>query len=74
MPPQFSHRSIDTHTLLWTLASLGMVPPSACSSDGAFGHYKVSPPKELRHTALGDALATRDLLEAILDDFTRLGS
>ena len=69
MPPYFSHRSIDTHSLLWTLASLGVLPPSVCSSDGAFKHYQVAPPQELRHTALGDALATRDLLEAILLEF-----
>ena len=66
LPTSFSHRSLDTHTLLWTLATLGDIPRSACSSDGAFRHFNVAPPERLRHTALGDALATRELLLAIL--------
>ena len=66
--PLISHRSLDTHTLLWALAALGRVPASACGSDGAFSHYQVAPPQELRHTALGDAVATRALLRHLLHD------
>lgn len=67
LPQVFSHRSLDTHSLLYALASLGKVPSSARSSDGAFAHFDVAPPPELRHTALGDAIATRDLLARLLD-------
>ena len=67
LPTAFSHRSVDTHSLLWALATLGDIPPSACSSDGAFTYFNVAPPEHLRHTALGDALATRELLLAILN-------
>jgi DNA polymerase III epsilon subunit-like protein len=63
-----SHRSLDTHTLLWALAALGVVPASACGSDGAFKHYDVAPPEALRHTALGDAVATQALLHKLLAD------
>ena len=66
LPSDFSHRSIDTHSLLWSLVAVGTCPPEVCTSDGAFNYFNVSPPEHLRHTAMGDALATRDLLEKIL--------
>lgn len=66
-PRDFSHRSIDTHTLLWALAAQGRLPRTARSSDGAFGHFDIAPPDDKRHTALGDAIATRDLLIQLLD-------
>ena len=74
LPSAFSHRSIDTHTLLWALAAVGRLPKEACSSDGAFRHFDVAPPQELRHTALGDAVATRALLERLLDELAMSGS
>ncbi len=66
-PPEFTHRSVDTHALLWALAATGRIPPEATSSDGAFSYFGVSPPEHLRHTALGDALATRELLVQLLE-------
>ncbi|MCB9545726.1 MAG: 3'-5' exonuclease [Myxococcales bacterium] len=66
-PAEFTHRSVDTHALLWALAAAGRLPPETTTSDGAFQYFNVSPPEELRHTALGDAVATRDLLEQILE-------
>lgn len=65
-PREFSHRSIDTHTMLWSLAVRGVLPFDATSSDGAFKWFQIEPPPEARHTALGDAIATRDLLEQLL--------
>jgi DNA polymerase III subunit epsilon len=65
-PREFSHRSIDTHTILWSLAVRGALPFDATSSDGAFKWFQIEPPPEARHTALGDAIATRDLLEQLL--------
>lgn len=68
----FSHRSLDTHTLMWTLSAMGALPPGACGSDGAFAHYGVEPPPHLRHTALGDAVATRALLIEALEHLSAL--
>jgi DNA polymerase III subunit epsilon len=62
-----SHRAVDTHTLLFALALEGIVPPSALSSDGAFRHFGISVPVEARHTAYGDAMATRTLFRKITD-------
>lgn len=67
--PSFSHRSIDTHTLLWALVQKGEFGSEVCSSDGAFNHFNVAPTPELRHTALGDAIATQALLKKILGCF-----
>ena len=72
LPTALSHRSIDTHSLLWLLAQEGHIPASACTSDGAFTYFEVEPPEELRHTALADAIATRELLKKILDLFRAL--
>lgn len=69
IPSDLSHRSLDTHTLLWMLAYMKKIPWSACSSDGAFQFFDVAPPVHLRHTALGDAIATRHLLEKIIQHF-----
>ena len=66
-PSMISHRSLDTHTMLWQLAAAGDIPFDACSSDGAFKHFDCSPPAELRHSALGDAIATKQLFLKLLD-------
>lgn len=62
----FSHRAIDTHTLLYALYLQGRIPASALSSTGAFEYFGVSVPDEVRHTAFGDALATRELFNRLL--------
>ncbi|WP_444438355.1 3'-5' exonuclease [Pseudomonas sp. A6] len=64
--PGISHRAVDTHTLLYILNSQGKIPDSALTSDGAFDHFGVTPPSKLRHTALGDAIATQKLFKNIL--------
>lgn len=63
-----SHRSVDTHTLLVALHLNGTIPESATSSTGAFEYFGVAPPEQSRHTALGDTLATRQLLRRILKE------
>jgi DNA polymerase-3 subunit epsilon len=62
-----SHRAIDTHTLLYLLYLENKVPAEALTSDGAFKHFGIKVAEELRHTALGDALATRELFRGILE-------
>lgn len=64
--PRISHRSIDTHTLLY-LASVNHDWPSALSSDAAFELLHVMPEISERHTALGDAIATRQLFIKLMD-------
>ena len=72
-PKQISHRTIDTHSLLWALAYANHIPKNACSSDGAFEFFDCAPPEALRHSALGDAVATKTLLVKILE-FMNLNS
>jgi len=66
VPSCFSHRTLDTHTLMWSLIAVGRLPAHVTGSDAAFAHFDIAPPAELRHTALGDAVATRDLLEQLI--------
>ena len=66
VPSCFSHRTLDTHTLMWSLIATGRLPDHVRGSDAAFAHFDIEPPAHLRHTALGDAVATRDLLEGLL--------
>ncbi len=71
--PYISHRVIDTHTLLYILSSQGLVPESALSSDGAFKHFNIEPNEESRHTAIGDAIATKKLFKSVLNLLTKKG-
>lgn len=67
MSAAFSHRTVDTHTLLWALGERGRLPKTVRGSDAAFAHFGIEPPAALRHTALGDAIATRHLVERLLE-------
>lgn len=69
--PLMSHRVIDTHTILYLLHLSGMIPEDALSSDGAFRHFGIRPQACARHTALGDALATRELFMRVLELWDR---
>lgn len=64
-----SHRAIDTHTLLHLLFLQGKIPKQATSSDGAFDYFGIQIEKSRRHTALGDAMATRELFRLVLEKF-----
>lgn len=64
--PGLSHRSIDTHTLLFAAHSEGKIPLEALSSDAAFAHFGINFEKGTRHTALHDATATRALFLQLL--------
>ena len=63
------HRAVDTHTLLRLLYFKDQLPLSATTSDGAFKYFGIGIGTAERHTALGDALATKRLFEFILQEF-----
>jgi DNA polymerase III epsilon subunit-like protein len=67
--PRVSHRTIDTHTMLRVLAWMGRIPESTCTSSAAFEFFGVAPDTRTRHTAFGDAVATRDLFLRLMDEF-----
>ena len=69
--PLISHRVIDTHTILYLLHLSGVIPEDALSSDGAFRHFDITPQASARHTAIGDALATRELFIRALELWDR---
>ncbi len=56
-----SHRAIDTHTMLYLLYLKNIIPREALTSDGAFKYFNIRVPHHERHTALGDAMATKKL-------------
>lgn len=58
------HRTVDTHTLLFSLWQAGKLPADALKSDGAFAHFNlpVGQAGFEAHTAIGDARLTYALL------------
>ncbi|EXI78199.1 MAG: DNA polymerase III subunit epsilon [Candidatus Accumulibacter appositus] len=62
-----SHRAIDTHTLLYLLTVQGKIPEDAITSDGAFRYFGITVADRLRHTALGDATATSELVKRVFE-------
>ena len=61
------YRSIDTQTLLFQLRLKGEIPPTVQGLNNALAHFGITHPGEARHTALGDAVATRALLCHLLN-------
>jgi DNA polymerase III subunit epsilon len=61
----FSHRIIDTSSILNYLYLAGHIKQRAISSDEAFGLFDIQVPG--RHTAMGDATATAELLTRLLN-------
>lgn len=60
----FSHRIIDTSSILHYLYLSGQIGKKAVSSDDAFNLFDIK--VEGRHTALGDAVATAKLFNKLL--------
>ena len=69
LPQELSHRTIDTHTLLFLLAHLKKIPTDATSSDSAFNLFGLTATDSDRHTATFDALLTKKLFKRILEIF-----
>lgn len=65
MYANLSYRTIDLHSMLWTLQDVNIVPSTVLSSSAAFKHFGVEPSDKERHTALGDAIATKQLFKAV---------
>ncbi len=61
----FSHRIIDTSSILHYLYLAGHIKHRAISSDEAFELFEIK--VEGRHTALGDAMATAKLFTKLLN-------
>lgn len=62
----FSHRLLDTASIIQFLALAGKIPLGEASSDEAFRYFGIAIPNQQRHTALADARATVELLNALL--------
>jgi DNA polymerase III epsilon subunit-like protein len=60
----FSHRIIDTSSILYYLYLAGFIKQRAVSSDEAFELFGIK--VEGRHTAIGDAIATAKLFTKLL--------
>lgn len=60
----FSHRLIDTSSILSFLFISGKIPYQISSSSKAFDYYGIS--VQGRHTAIGDAIATVELFDKLL--------
>ena len=60
----FSHRVIDTSSILYYLYLAGHIKHRAISSDEAFDLFDIK--VEGRHTAIGDAMATAKLFTRLL--------
>jgi DNA polymerase III epsilon subunit-like protein len=60
----FSHRIIDTSTIMHYLYLAGHIKHKAISSDAAFDLFDIK--VEGRHTAIGDAIATAKLFTKLL--------
>ncbi|WP_312422553.1 3'-5' exonuclease [Anaerospora hongkongensis] len=60
----FSHRFVDTSSILKFLYYAGKFSNDISSSDAAFQHFNIYPEK--RHSALGDAVATAKLFTELI--------
>jgi DNA polymerase III epsilon subunit-like protein len=60
----FSHRTIDTMSILWSMYFNGEIPKEACSSKGAFEFFCIN--NEKPHDAISDCYATLELFDMLV--------
>jgi DNA polymerase-3 subunit epsilon len=63
----FSHRTLDTAAILRFLSLAGILPDRSFGSTEAFQFFGINLPEKMRHTALGDARATCELLTKLIE-------
>lgn len=63
----FTHRSFDTSSVLRYLRLTQLAALEDDSSDAAFAYFGVPPAPHLRHSALGDAMATAQLITKLME-------
>lgn len=62
----FSHRSLDTSGILRFMSLAGRAPLQGAGLEEALQHFQIVVPGDLRHTALGDARGTAELLSNLI--------
>jgi DNA polymerase-3 subunit epsilon len=63
----FSHRILDTAGIIRFLILAGKIPLKGAGADAAFEFFQIKVEEGERHTALGDARATAELLSRAID-------
>ena len=63
---RFSHRSLDTASVLRFLSLADLLPKTVLGSDEAFKWFDVMPLTSERHTAIGDARSTALMLSRLV--------
>lgn len=66
-PSVFSHRLLDTASVLRFLSLTGLLPAKTVASNGAFEYFGINIQAEKRHSALEDARATAQLLTRLVE-------
>jgi DNA polymerase III epsilon subunit-like protein len=66
---RFSHRSVDTSSILFYLYLTGKIKRKLTASQDAFDYFGITVPG--RHTALGDAFATAQLFSKLVSILCR---
>jgi DNA polymerase III epsilon subunit-like protein len=65
--PYFSHRVLDTASVLRFLHLAGRLPVASAGLGDALTHFGLESASSVRHTALGDATLTAHLLNKLFD-------
>jgi DNA polymerase III epsilon subunit-like protein len=65
--PYFSHRVLDTAGVLRFLYLAGRLPVASASLGDALKHFGIESASSVRHTAIGDATLTAQLLNKLFD-------
>jgi DNA polymerase-3 subunit epsilon len=65
-PDFYSHRLLDTASLGLFFILSGHLPSGVAKSDELFAYFQIPFDRDRRHSALGDARATAQLINAFL--------